>query len=147
MAPRLDEIMEVVEHSCPRCHSTVDDNSPFCPTCEAAQVLVAPKEYVRTPVTVGVDSAPAFLNAGAFSKSGGNRDAKPEIRAAFYAAIVGTVLSLIQPRASFVFALPVAGFLSVFLYRRFSLKSETSTRTGFRVGAIGGLFVFGLMTI
>jgi hypothetical protein len=125
----------------------VDDNSPFCPTCEAAQVLVATKEYTRAPVTVAVEGAPAFFNAGTFPKPTGNRDAKAELRAAFYAAIVGVVLSLVQPGASFVIALPVAGFLSVLLYRRFSLKNEPSPRTGFRLGAIGGLFVFGLLMI
>ncbi len=145
--PIQGEIIEAVEHSCPRCHSTVDDNSPFCPTCEAAQVLAAPKEYVRSPVTVTVEGTPAFSNAGSFPKSTGGRDAKAELRAAFYAAIVGAVLSLVQPGASFVIALPVAGFLSVLLYRRFSLKSEPSPRTGFRLGAIGGLFVFGLLMI
>ena len=142
-----NEIMEAVEHSCPRCHSTVDDNSPFCPNCEAAQVLVAPKEYARSPVTVAVEGTSAFLNAGTFPNSTGNRDAKAELRAAFYAAIVGAVLSLVQPGASFVIALPVAGFLSVVLYRRFRLKSEPSRRTGFRLGAITGLFAFGLLMI
>jgi hypothetical protein len=125
----------------------VDDNSSFCPTCEAAQVLVAPKEYARSQITVAVEGTPAFLNAAIFPKASGNRDAKAELRAAFYAAIVGAVLSLVQPGASFVIALPVAGFLSVLLYRRFSLKSQPSPRTGFRLGAMGGLFVFGLLMI
>ena len=139
--------MEAVEHSCPRCSSSVDDDSPFCPTCEAAQVLAAPKEYARSPVTVMVEGTPAFLNAGAFAKPTGNRDAKAELRAAFYAAIVGAVLSLVQPGASFVLALPLAGFLSVLLYRRFSIGTESPPRIGFRVGAISGLFVFGLLMI
>lgn len=69
------------------------------------------------------------------------------MRAAFYAAIVGAVLSLVQPGASFVIALPLAGFLTLLLYRRFSLKSEVSPRAGFRLGAISGLFVFGLLMI
>lgn len=142
-----DAIMEAVEHSCPRCHSTVDDNSPFCPNCEAAQVLVAPKDYARSPVTVEVESPSAFLNAGSLLNSTGHKDAKAELRAAFYAAIIGAVLSLVQPQAGFVIALPVAGFLSVVLYRRFSLKSQPSPRTGFRLGAMGGLFAFGLMMI
>jgi hypothetical protein len=125
----------------------VDDNSPFCPSCEAAQVIAAPKEYARRPVTVAVEGTSAFLNAGTHPESTGNRDAKAELRAAFYAAIVGAVLSLVQPGASFFLALPVAGFLSVVLYRRFSVKREPSSRTGFRLGAIGGLFVFGLLMI
>ena len=136
-----------MEHSCARCHSTVDDNSPFCPTCEAAQVLAAPKEYARSPITVTVEGPPTFLKAGTFAKPVGNRDGKAELRAAFYAAVVGAVLSLVQPGASFVLALPIAGFLSVVLYRRFGLKSEFSARTGFRLGAMSGLFVFGLLMV
>jgi hypothetical protein len=142
-----DEIMEPVEHLCPRCKSSVDDNSPFCPTCEAAQVIAAPKEYARSPVTVMVESTQPFFNAGTFPKSIGNRDAKAELRAAFYAAIVGSLLSLVQPGGSFVIALPVAGFLSVVLFRRFNLKNELPPRTGFRLGAICGLFAFGLLMI
>jgi hypothetical protein len=125
----------------------VDDNSPFCPACEAAQVRSTAKEYSRSPVTVTVEGTPAFLNAGTFSRAAGNRDARAELRAAFYSAIVGAVLSLVQPGASFIIALPVAGFLSVILYRRFSLKNEFSARTGFRLGAIGGLFAFALLMI
>lgn len=139
--------MDVVEHPCPRCSSSVDDNSPFCPTCEAAQVLAAPKEYSRSPVTVTVEGTPAFLNAGTFSKTTGNTNAKAELRAAFYAAIIAAVLSLIQPRGAFILTLPLGGFLSVLLYRRLSIGSEPSLRTGFRLGAISGLFVFGLLVM
>jgi hypothetical protein len=139
--------MKAVEHSCPRCNSPVDDNSPFCPTCEAAQVLAAPKEYARSPVTVMVEGTPAFLNAESFAKPTGNSDAKAELRSAFYSAIVGAVLSLIQPGGGFIVTLPLGGFLSVLLYRRFSGGTEPSPRTGFRLGAISGLFVFGLLMI
>jgi hypothetical protein len=139
--------MEAVEHLCPRCNSPVDDNSPFCPTCEAAQVLVEPKEYVRSPITVTAEGTSALSSTATFPKTAGSRNAKPELRAAFYAAIVGAVLSLVQPGASFVLALPIAGFLSVLLYRRLSLKNEPSPRAGFRLGAISGLFVFGLLMI
>ena len=138
--------MELVEHLCPRCSSSVDDNSPFCPTCEAAQVIVAPKEYARSPIMVTVEGTSAFSSTGTFSKAAG-RNAKPELRAAFYAAIIGAVLSLVQPGASFVLALPIAGFVSVLIYRRFSLKSEPSARAGFRLGAMSGLFAFGLLMI
>lgn len=139
--------MGPVEHLCPRCNSSVDDNSPFCPKCEAAQVRSTPKEYSRSPVTVAVEATPAFLNAGTFPKATANGDARAELRAAFYAAIVGAVLSLVQAGTGFLLALPIAGSLSVLLYRRFSLKSEPSPRTGFRLGAISGLFAFGLLMI
>ena len=139
--------MKAVEHPCPRCNSPVDDSSPFCPTCEAAQVLAVPKEYSHSPVTVTVEGTPAFLTAGTFPNTTRNTNSKAELRAAFYGSIVGAVLSLVQPGASFILALPIAGFLSVLLYRRFSLKREFSAKTGFRLGAISGLFVFGLLII
>lgn len=110
-------------------------------------MLVEPKEYVRFPIMVAVEGTTAVSSTGTFPKAVGIRNAKAELRAAFYAAIVGAVLSLVQPGASFVIALPVAGFLSVVLYRRFSFKTEPSPRTGFRLGAMSGLFVFGLLMI
>ena len=139
--------MTAVEHACRRCNSSVDDNSPFCPTCEAAQVIAAPREYAHSPVTVTVEGSPGFANAGTFAKSSGNRDARSELRAAFHAAIVAAVLSLIQPKGGFILTLPLGGFLSVLLYRRLTSGSEPSLRTGFRLGAISGLFVFGLVII
>src|SRR5690349_7241908 len=140
-----DEIMEPVEHLCRRCNSSVDDNSPFCPTCEAAQVIAAPKEYARSPVTVMVENTQPFFNAGTFPKSIGNSDSKAELRGAFYAAIVVIILSLVQPGGILIVTLPLGGFLSVWMYRRFSLGAEASPRTGFRLGAFTGLFVFGLL--
>jgi hypothetical protein len=110
-------------------------------------VRSAAKEYLRPPVTVVVEGTPAFLTAGTFSKPTGNTNARAELRAAFYAAIVAAILSLIQPGGALILALPLGGFLSVLLYRRFSLGSEPSPRTGFRLGAISGLFVFGLLIV
>ena len=69
------------------------------------------------------------------------------MRAAFYAAIVAAVLSLIQPRGGFILTLPLGGLLSVLLYRRLTLGSGLSPRIGFRLGAFAGLFVFGLLMI
>lgn len=105
------------------------------------------KEYLRPPVTVAGEGTPAFLTAAHLPNATGNADARSELRAAFYAAIVAAVLSLIQPRGGFILTLPLGGLLSVLLYRRLSLGSEPSLRTGFRLGAISGLFVFGLLMI
>lgn len=137
--------MKAVEHSCPRCNSTVDDNSAFCPTCEASQVRAAAKEYFRPPVTVAIEGTPPFLTAANFAKATGNTNARAELRAAFYSAVVAAVLSMVQPGAGFILTLPLGGFLAVLLYRRFSLGCEPTPRTGFRLGAITGLFLFGLM--
>jgi len=139
--------MKAVEHICSRCNSSVDDNLPFCPNCEAAQVRSTAKEYLRPPVTVAVEVTPAFLTAGYVPKKTRNTDARSELRAAFYAAVVAAVLSLIQPGGALILTLPLGGFLSVLLYRRLSFGSEPSLKTGFRLGAISGLFIFGLLII
>ena len=73
-------------------------------------------------------------------------DGHAELRSALYAGVVGALLSMIQPLASLV-ALPFAGFLSVLLYRRRSSGAELSPRAGFRLGALAGLFGFGLLMV
>jgi hypothetical protein len=67
-------------------------------------------------------------------------------RAAFRAAVnagaVAAVLSLIPVGGSFVFALPLAGFLCVLLYRRYTAAAEPTPGMGFRLGAGTGLAGF-----
>lgn len=135
-----------MEHACPRCNSLVDDNSPFCPTCEAAQIHATPKECSRSPVTVGVEAAPVLLSVGHIPRTTGIADAHAELRSALYAGVIGALLSMIQPLAS-PLAFPVAGFLSVLLYRRRSMVSNPTPRMGFRLGALTGLFGFGLLMV
>ncbi|HEX3740017.1 MAG TPA: zinc ribbon domain-containing protein [Terriglobales bacterium] len=136
-----------MEHACPGCNSPVDDNSPFCPTCDAAQVRATEKEYSRPQVSVAVDGNPGFLNTGQLRKPRAAVHAHAELRSAFYASIVGAILSMVQPGAGFVLALPLGGVVSVLLYRRLSSGIEPSPRTGFRLGALSGLFVFGLLMV
>jgi hypothetical protein len=139
--------MEVVEHACPRCNSPVDDNSPFCSTCEAAQIHATPKEYSRSPIGVAVEGIPAFVSSDTLPAPRTNPDIHAELRSAFYGAIIAAVLSLIQPGA-FILALPLGGFLSVLLYRRRIISNEpTNPRLGFRLGALTGLFGFGLLMV
>lgn len=129
----------------------MDDNSPFCPACEAAQVRTTPKADLRPAIVVAAGGTPSFSSSVPLAKNPENMDARTELRSAFYAAIIGAllnaVLTLIQPRAGFVLALPLSGFLSVLLFRRLSRGSETSAPKGFRIGAFTGLFVFGLSMI
>jgi hypothetical protein len=53
---------------------------------------------------------------------------------------------MIQPLASLL-AFPVTGFLSVLLYRRRSIANNPVPRMGFRLGALTGLFGFGLLMV
>ncbi len=73
-------------------------------------------------------------------------DSHAELRSALYAGVVGALLSMIHPLAMLI-ALPFAGFLSVLLYRRRSLTNDPTVRIGFRLGAISGLFCFGVLMV
>ena len=137
-----------MEHPCQRCNATVDDSSPFCPTCEAAQVRAAAKEYSSVPVSVAAASSTTVFTESAALQSSipARADAHAELRSAFYAGIIAAALSMIQP-ASFMLALPLGGFLSVLLYRRRSMGDDPRPRAGFRLGAFTGLFAFGLLVV
>jgi hypothetical protein len=147
-----------VEHPCPRCNASVDDGSPFCPACEAAQVRAATREYSRVPVNVAseVSSTSVATESGtivAFSDTGplpsrttARADAHVELRSALYAGIIAAVLIIIQP-ASLILAMPLGGFLSVLLHRRRSMGEDPGPRAGFRLGAFTGLFAFGLLLL
>jgi hypothetical protein len=139
-----------VEHPCPRCNASVDDSSPFCPTCEAAQVRATTREYSRVPVNVAESASSAVVFAETEplpSRTTARADAHPELRSALYAGIVAAVLSMIQPGASFILAMPLGGFLSVLLYRRRSMGEEPGPRAGFRLGTFTGLVAFCLLLL
>ena len=139
-----------MEHPCPRCNASVDDTSPFCPTCEAAQVRATPREYTRVPVSVTATPASSSTvfeeTAPLLSRTNAAGDDNAELRSALYASIVAAVLSMIEP-ASFILAMPLGGFLSVLLYRRRSMGEDPGPRAGFRLGAFTGLFAFGLLVV
>jgi drug/metabolite transporter (DMT)-like permease len=64
------------------------------------------------------------------------------MRAAIYAGMIAAALSLIPLGPSFVLALPFAGFLSVLFYRRWARGPELPPGSGFRLGALAGVFGF-----
>src|SRR5262249_44101663 len=132
-------------HSCPHCHSAVPDTSAFCPNCEAPQIRFVPPERPLVPVMVAAGVAAPLVQPEATLRT--QNPARVSSRhAAFRAAInggvVGAVLSLVPMGGSFVFALPIAGFLSVLLYRRYNVGTEPTPGTGFRLGVGAGLAGF-----
>jgi len=58
------------------------------------------------------------------------------------AGAVAAVLSAVPISGSFIFALPLAGFLCVLLYRRYHTAGEPTPGLGFRLGAGAGLAGF-----
>jgi hypothetical protein len=92
------------------------------------------------PTTGATQVALPAENAGA-QQSAAN-DSRATIRAALYAGVIGAVLSSIPVGGNFVLALPVAGFLAVLFYRRWTMGPELGPFFGFKLGALSGLFGF-----
>jgi len=64
------------------------------------------------------------------------------IRAALYAAAIAVLLCTIPVKAVALLALPLAGFLSVLFYRRWSRAGELARGFAFKLGALTGVFSF-----
>jgi hypothetical protein len=136
-----------VEHPCLRCNGSVEEGAPFCPNCGAAQVRFSAREGSASQITVAaattVHQPQAVFETGhrplpTFSAA----DSRLTLRAALYAGLVAAVLSTIPLGPNFILAFPFAGFLSVLFYRRWSAGSEIRPRTGFKLGALAGVFGF-----
>jgi hypothetical protein len=69
-------------------------------------------------------------------------NSRATVRAALYAGVAGAVLSSIPIGPSFWFAQPIAGFLVVLFYRRWTHGPEPQPAFGFKLGALAGLFGF-----
>jgi hypothetical protein len=137
--------LRVVEHSCQQCHSAVLDNSAFCPSCDAPQIRfstpgpsvlpIAVAAGVESPVARVEESYPIRPAPAAWSR-------RAAFRAVMNAGVVAAVLSSVPVGGSFIFALPLAGFLCVLLYRRSNGGEDPTLGVGFRLGAGAGLAGF-----
>jgi MFS family permease len=62
------------------------------------------------------------------------------LRSALKGGAIAAVFCLFP--AGFAVAMPLAGFLAVLFYRRSSWRAESSRSSGFKLGALAGLFAF-----
>ncbi|MBO0912536.1 MAG: hypothetical protein J2P13_12155 [Acidobacteria bacterium] len=69
-------------------------------------------------------------------------NSRARVRAALYAGMIAAAISTIPRGPSFFLALPFAGFLSVLFYRRWAAGPELRPGSGFRLGALAGVFGF-----
>ena len=67
------------------------------------------------------------------------------MRAAIYAAAIGALLSTI--RGGVFIAIPLAGILSVRFFRTGAFDPHIPPRLGFRLGALSGLLLFGMLVL
>lgn len=138
-----------MEHACHRCGSAVPDSSPFCSECGAPQVRFSRAELTEDGVTVPSrpeppalavltpEQVPTDLEA---SRRIQGRERGVAIRAALKGAAIAVLLCLFPVGRAI--ALPLGGFLAVLFYRGQSWRANSSKRSGFRLGALAGLFAF-----
>lgn len=67
------------------------------------------------------------------------------LRAAIYAAAIAGLLSTI--RGGVLIAVPLAGILSVRFFRKGASEVHVPPRLGFRLGALSGLLLFGMLAL
>jgi len=69
-----------------------------------------------------------------------NRERNIALKSALKGGAIAAALCLFP--MGIVLAMPLAGFLAVLFYRRQSWRAEPSRRSGFRLGALAGIFGF-----
>ncbi len=145
-----------MEHLCSRCGAAVDDNSAFCPACEAPQITYLPRESEDSPIRLqaaAVPPSPVALppvsppyEIPAWPPRPAAKIVQSDfLRAAIYGGAVGTLLSALP--LGFLIGLPLAGVLAVRLYRRQTYTRQLSQQQGFRLGALAGLFAFVMLVV
>ncbi len=136
-----------MQQSCQRCGSEIESLTPFCPNCAAPQIHFHGRQpSPPNPVVVSEPQPPVVVaNNAPLPPTSYNQNAA--LRSALHAGVVAAILSLIPLRSAFVFALPVAGFLCVLLYRRRVSGEELSVGSGFKLGSLAGLFAFALFVV
>lgn len=127
----------------------IEEGTPFCAHCGAPQIRVAIAVPSMQPTLAGDDTSGADYGVA--------RGSPPipvltvpvlwssAVQPCALASGVALLLTLLGLNA-FVAALG-AGFLAVALYRRRSLGSAIRPATGAKLGALSGLFFFGLSTL
>jgi hypothetical protein len=140
-----------MEQPCYKCGQTVDEGVPFCPHCAAPQIRVVIAEPVPDPAAY-TDGAPRSQGYAALPASQTvpvlavpmqwSRAFRPCALAALIAALA-MVLKLMVP----LIAVLGAGFLAVGFHRRSSPELAIHAGAGARLGALSGLFCFGMTAI
>jgi hypothetical protein len=103
------------------------------------------EEKPAAPVTVTlpvIDEQPTWPGTRPRYVADAQANSNAMLRAAIYAGLVAAVLTSIPIGPVIVLALPFAGFLSVLFYRRWRFGANLRPKTGFKLGALAGVFGF-----
>jgi MFS family permease len=100
-------------------------------------------ESVSVSVPAGASPAPESPQPDAHFETDrrvSNRERSIALRSALKGGAIAAAVCLFP--MGFVLAMPLAGFLAVLFYGRQSWRAEPSRRSGFRLGALAGIFGF-----
>src|ERR1700730_17079732 len=135
-----------MDHACYKCTQPVEDGVPFCAHCRAPQIRVVIPEL--SPATMSsADEASAQSSPPLTGSPSAPLSYLPmrwvgTLQPCALAALI-SVLLIALGLNPFV-AMLGAGILSVIFYRRRSPEMVMKAGTGARLGAISGLFCFGM---
>ncbi len=139
-----------MDHPCYKCGRKMEDGKPFCSECGAPQIRVAMPEPTAVPVAAGHEASTAAVSPMELAYPAIPTPSLPvgwlhSLQPCVIAASVAVLLMFVGVNP-FMGALP-AGFLAVALARRRNLGIPVRAGTGAKLGAITGLFLFGISTI
>ncbi len=141
-----------MEHRCHQCGTAVEEGTAFCPQCGAPQirVITAVEEPASPPLPPGTpEDAQPPAEPVALGREAPEPPAPPRVewsQAIPTAAMAGIVLALawVVPPLGFVLWVVAAGLVGVAFYRHRVPAGPLTPRMGAGIGAIAGLFGFGV---
>jgi len=159
-----------MEHSCYQCGVAVEDGTAFCHSCGAPQIRVPfPQTDALTetgsaeqnavddsrqnnPGIGGEETGEGAADAS-IAGAGFRREAEPEVidwsQAVPGAALAGVIVafSWALPFVGFFVWMLATGVVAVLIYRRRVPRSYPTSGMGARIGALAGLFGFGVFVL
>lgn len=136
--------MTTVEHRCYQCGAAVEDGVAFCAHCNAPQIRVMTVDTLLPSETVPESLVQQNTYSPLPRRSSGQwAQALP---AAFVGLLIATLLSTAASGA-FWLGILMAGFLSVYFYRRRNPLVRPTLKLGARLGALSGAFGFAIVAI
>ncbi|HUS19325.1 MAG TPA: zinc ribbon domain-containing protein [Terriglobales bacterium] len=142
-----------MERQCHHCGAAVPDGTPFCAACGAPQIrVIAPQSTVVPPLPEVEGRAPVFSHSNVVLPPATPIRWATAFRKCLIAGAATTFVILIAGHPLLILlALPVGGWLAVFLYARGEDHPRLTAGIGARIGAVAGLITFGfyalLMTV
>ena len=146
-----------MEKNCYHCGASMDERSPFCPSCGTAQIRVSAREQspdaLDRPATISDDSSamkaeggyPASLTPGAHTIQW-----KKYFKSAWPLALVAGIATGLFPPAGFLLFLPIAVIVSLRLYRKHhpgQIRTGQGALLGAALSALSFVVVIAMFSI